>query len=288
MAHLLAGHRGDHVRAGQVHLRGVAHHEHEVGQRGGVGRAARARAEDHADLRDDPGRRHVPAEDPAVPVEREHALLDARAAAVVQPDERGARGQREVHDFVDLLRVRRAERAAEDREILRVDEDLPTLDHARPGDHAVGVWPLRTREPTGLAPPVGVELDEGTVVQQQLQPRAGGQLAQRGLAARGIRPLAGDLGAQPGQPVTQPAHRLGRLHRQIRHGGEPRGRRIEEPRGLTHDAATSRASRARPAARVETWPVRCSHATVSANVATSGRAGGAAASGCTRVAHAHV
>ena len=50
---LLAGHRLDHVRAGDEHLRGLADHEHEVRQRRGVGRAARARAEHHADLRDD-------------------------------------------------------------------------------------------------------------------------------------------------------------------------------------------------------------------------------------------
>ncbi|CAM5708975.1 hypothetical protein SGLAM104S_03405 [Streptomyces glaucescens] len=60
---LLAGDGLDDVRARDEHLGGAAHHEHEVGQRGGVGGAARARAEDDADLRDDAGGAGVAAED---------------------------------------------------------------------------------------------------------------------------------------------------------------------------------------------------------------------------------
>ena len=51
--HLLVRHRLDHVRSGDEHVAGVFHHEDEVGDRGGVDRAARARPHDHADLRDD-------------------------------------------------------------------------------------------------------------------------------------------------------------------------------------------------------------------------------------------
>ena len=46
------------------------------------------------------------------------ALLDARAARVVEADDRRAVLHREVHDRADLLRVRLAHRAAEDGEVL--------------------------------------------------------------------------------------------------------------------------------------------------------------------------
>ena len=80
----LAGHRPDHVGSGEEHLRGPADHEDEVGERRGVGRAARARAEHDADLRDHPGGPDVALEDPAVPGERGDALLDAGSGAVVE------------------------------------------------------------------------------------------------------------------------------------------------------------------------------------------------------------
>ena len=50
------------------------------------------------------------------------------AAAVVEADERRADRLREVHHLVDLLGVDLAERAAEDREVLREDEHLAAVD----------------------------------------------------------------------------------------------------------------------------------------------------------------
>ncbi len=136
---LLAGHRLDHVRAGDEHLRGLADHEHEVGQGGAVGRAARARAEHHADLRDDAGGLGVALEDAAVAGERRDALLDTGARAVVQGDQRGTGRDGHVHDLVDLRGVGLAQRAAEDPEVVGVDEDRPALHRAPAGDHTVGV-----------------------------------------------------------------------------------------------------------------------------------------------------
>ena len=88
---------------------------------GRVDRAAGARAHDRADLRHDAAGQRVAQEDIGIAAERQHAFLNARAAGIVQADDRRAGLQREVHDLDDLLRVGFRERAAEDREVLRED-----------------------------------------------------------------------------------------------------------------------------------------------------------------------
>jgi hypothetical protein len=75
-----AGHRLDHLRAGEEHVRVVAGHDHEVHQRRRVGGTARARTADHRDLRHHPGEQDVGVEHVAVAGERIDAFLNARAA----------------------------------------------------------------------------------------------------------------------------------------------------------------------------------------------------------------
>ncbi len=70
----------DHVGPGHEHVRGAAHHEDEVGQRGGVDRAARAGSHDGGNLRDDARSQRVLKEDVRVAREGDDALLDARPA----------------------------------------------------------------------------------------------------------------------------------------------------------------------------------------------------------------
>ena len=101
--HLLAGHRLHHVGAGDEHVRRALDHEDEVGDRGRVDGAARARPHHERDLRHDARRLHVPPEDLRVPGERDDALLDPRAARVVDPDHRAAELDRQVHHLADLL-----------------------------------------------------------------------------------------------------------------------------------------------------------------------------------------
>ena len=122
---VLAGDGLDDVRAGDEHLRGLVDHDDEVGQRGGVDVPAGGRAHDQRDLRDDAGGAHGAVEDLAVQAERDDALLDARAAALVDADDRAAGLHREVEHLDDLLAVDLAERAAEDGDVL--------AEHARPG-----------------------------------------------------------------------------------------------------------------------------------------------------------
>ena len=177
-ADLLAGHRLDHVRSGDEHVRGLVHHQREVGDRRRVHRAARARPHDQGDLRDHAGREHVPVEDLGEQPERDHALLDPGPAAVVDADHRAAGLQRVVHHLDDLLAVHLAERPAEHGEVLAVHADRPAVDGAEPGDHPVPVRAVgRDAEVSCAVPGELVELGERAGVEQLVDPLPGGHLA---------------------------------------------------------------------------------------------------------------
>ena len=178
---VLAGDGLDDVGAGDEHVGGAVDHHREVGDRGGVDVPAGAGAHDQADLRDHAGGVHVAPEDLAVETERDDALLDARAGALVDADDRAAGLDREVHDLGDLLAVDLAQRAAEDREVLGEHADLAAVDGAVPGDHAVAVRPVALQpERRGAVLGQLVELDERALVEEQRDPLAGG------LAALGV------------------------------------------------------------------------------------------------------
>jgi hypothetical protein len=135
---LLAGHGADHVRTGDVHVRGPLDHEDEIGDRRRVHRATGAWPHHQRDLRDHARAAYVSVEDLAVGAERDDALLDAGAARVVDADQRAADPRREVHDLADLLAHDLTQRAAEDREVLAEDADLAAVDRAVPGHDGVG------------------------------------------------------------------------------------------------------------------------------------------------------
>ena len=135
--HLLVGHGLEDLGAGHEHVGRPADHEREVRDRRRVHRAAGARAHDRRDLRHHARGEHVPEEDVGVAGERDHALLDARPAGVVQPDDRHADLEGQVHDLADLLRVGQRERAPEHGEVLGEEVDRPPVDPRGPGDHAV-------------------------------------------------------------------------------------------------------------------------------------------------------
>jgi hypothetical protein len=175
---LLAGHRLDDVGAGDEHVRGLLHHEDEVGDRRRVDRAARARAHDQADLGDHARAHDVPGEHVAVGAQRDDALLDPRSARVVDPDDRAADLGRQVHDLAHLLGHDLAERAAEDREVLAEDAHPAAVDRAVAGHHGVAPGPVALHaELDGPVAHEGVELLEGTGVEQLLDPLARGVLA---------------------------------------------------------------------------------------------------------------
>ena len=175
---VLAGDGLDDVGSGDEHLAGLVDHDHEVGQRGGVHVPAGGGAHDQRDLRDDAGRQDVVAEDPAVQAQRDDALLDARAGAVVDADERTAGLDRQFLDLDDLLAVHLAEAAAEHRGVLAEDAHVAAVDGAVAGDHAVAERAVVFQPEVGAAV-LGqrVEFDERVVVQQRVDALARGQLA---------------------------------------------------------------------------------------------------------------
>ena len=183
--HDLVRHGAHDVGAGDEHVARPLDHHGEVGHRGRVDRSARARPEDHRDLGHDARGEDVAQEDLRVAAERRDALLDPRTAGVVEPDDRCPDLHREIHDLADLLGVRLGQRAAEDREVLAVDEHQATVDGAVTRDHAVAEDALPVEpELRRAVRDERVELDERVRVQQQVQSFARRQLA-RGVLALG-------------------------------------------------------------------------------------------------------
>ena len=216
---VLAGHRLHHVGPGDEHVRRPLGHQDEVRDGGRVDRAARARPHDQRDLRHDPGGLDVPPEDLRVARERDDALLDARAARVVDPDDGAADLDRHVHHLADLLGEDLGQRAAEDREVLAEHADRPAEDRAVAGDDRVAPGTLVAHPELDLAvPDEAVELDERARVEQQVD-----ALAREQLPAL-VLPRDGLLGSRVLRLVAQLAEpgelRLGGLVAG-RHAGEP-------------------------------------------------------------------
>ena len=176
--HILAGHRLDHVRAGDEHKAGLARHNDEIGECGGVDRAAGARAHLDRDLRDHARGHHVPHEQLAVGRQRPHPFLDACAAGVQQADHRDAALLGELHDFADLVRLHLGKGAAQYGEILGVNGDAAAVDLPEAGHHAVaGEFLARHAEVADVVRGEPAQLLEGAAVQQHIDAFAGRQLA---------------------------------------------------------------------------------------------------------------
>ncbi len=236
---VLVGDGLHHVGAGHEHVAGALDHQREVGDRRRVDRTARAGAHDQRDLRDDAAGHGVAQEDVGIATEGDHALLDARAAAVIEADDRGPDLHGQVHDLADLLGMRLRERAAEDGEILAEDEDEPAVDLAVAGDHAIAEVPLLLEAEVARAMGhEGVELHEAVGVQQQIEALSGGELAllvllvDAGLAAAEAR-----LGAQLVETLD--------LRPVVAHARSPSARLAPLPCGCSIVAPTLGLGRAR-------------------------------------------
>jgi hypothetical protein len=201
LAHLLVRHGLDHVGTRDEHVGAALHHEDEVGDRRRVDGPAGARPHDRRDLRHHARRQHVAQEDVRVARQRYHALLDARAARIVEPDHGRAGLRGVVHDLADLLGERARQRAAEHREVLREHEHQPAVDAPRAGDDAVAGDLLLGHAEVGRAVRLeAVVLAERARVEQQLDALARGELALLVLLVDARLPAA-ELGA--GDPLFQ-------------------------------------------------------------------------------------
>src|SRR6266446_2309638 len=127
----------DDVRTGDEHVRSFACHENEIGDGRRIDGAASARPHNGADLRNDSTGKRVAKENIRVTSERSDAFLNARAAGIVEADNRGSRMHGQVHDLADFQRVGFGERAAEYGKVLRENIDQPAIDAAKAGDEAV-------------------------------------------------------------------------------------------------------------------------------------------------------
>ena len=206
-ADVLARHGLHDVGPRDEHVRRPLGHQHEVRDRRRVDRAAGAGPHDQRDLRDDAGGLNVAPEDLRVARERDDALLDPRAAGVVDPDDGAADLDGHVHHLADLLGEDLGERAAEDGEVLTEHAHRPPEHGAVAGDDRVTPGPLVAHPELALAvADEPVELDERARIEQELDPLAGEQLAalvlplDRVLGTRRARPRRSARGAMRASP----------------------------------------------------------------------------------------
>ena len=166
------------VGTGHEHVARVFDHEDEIGHRGRVDVAARARSHDDGNLRNDAGGQNVALEHFAIAAEGVDAFLNARAARIEQTDDRRAVLQSHVLDFGDLLGVRFAQRSAHHGEVLGEDIDRAPVDGAPTGHDAIARnLGLFHAELGATVLDEHVELLERALVHHQLDAFAGRQLA---------------------------------------------------------------------------------------------------------------
>jgi hypothetical protein len=195
LGHVLVRDRADDVGAGHEHVARALDHDDEVGDRGRIDGPAGARTEDGGDLRDDARSERVAQEDVGVAAERQHPLLDARPAGIVEPDDGRAVSDGHVHDLDDLRGVGLRQRPAEDGEVLREGVYHAAVDQPVAADHAISRDDLLVHLEVGAA--MGHELVdffERPGVEQPLHAFARGQLALLVLFAQPLL-AAAEIGA---------------------------------------------------------------------------------------------
>jgi hypothetical protein len=182
-AQILAGHglvRNllDHVRPGDVHVARALGHHHEVRDRRRVDRPARTWAEDRRDLRHDARSESVAQKEIGVAPQAHDAFLDARAAGVIETDDRHAELHGHIHGLAEFLGVALAEAPAKDREVLAEDHHRPLVDRRGAADDAIAEDVLLVHaEVTAAMRDEAVHLHEAAGIDEHVDPLARGQLA---------------------------------------------------------------------------------------------------------------
>ena len=177
---LLSGDRFDHRGPRDVHLPRRVCHKDEIANGRGVARAAGAGPQHHRNLRDDAGGFGIAEENIRIAGKGVNALLNARAAAVVDGDKGRAVLIRKIHHPADFCRVCGAKRPTPHGKILRRGKSQPPVHFSEAHDDAV------TRLFLFLHPKVGgggkrqiAKLGKGAVVKQRLHALPCGQFARR-------------------------------------------------------------------------------------------------------------
>ena len=127
----------DHLRPGDKHpaLLGL---DNEIGKRRTVGRSSRAGSANQRDLRNRSRKHDIVVKDAAISGQAVDALLNARAARVVDKDERTPGFEREAHHIGNLVAMRLAGSSACDGKILASQMHQAPVDVCASGHHSVG------------------------------------------------------------------------------------------------------------------------------------------------------
>ncbi|ENN89690.1 hypothetical protein RHSP_69692 [Rhizobium freirei PRF 81] len=174
----LVRYRLHYVRAGDEHVGGIAHHEDEIRHGRRIDGTTRARPHDDGNLRYDAGGLDIALEHLSIAGKRIHAFLNARAAGIIEADDRRAVPHGHVHDLAYLLRMRLRQGATENGKILREDIGLAAVDRSPTGHNTVTRDLLFRHAEIGR--PVGhvhVVFFEGVFIEKHFDALARGQLA---------------------------------------------------------------------------------------------------------------
>ncbi len=176
-----------HAGRAEVHRGVPLHHEHHVGEGGGVGATGGGRTEQAADLGDAAGEADLVVEDPAgaAPAGEQLDLVgDACPGRVDQPEDRQLSVEGCFGEAHDLLDGSRTPGPGFHRRVVGHHEHRPPADGAPSRDHAVRreIGRERVREESVF--------DQAAIVEQQGEPLTGVELACR---------------AGPGRPRRVPA-----------------------------------------------------------------------------------
>src|SRR5215213_6433911 len=178
LSDFLMRHRLNHVRSGNEHVRRVFDHDVEVRDRRTVNGAAGTRPHDATDLRDHAARERVAQKNIRVTTKTNDTFLNARAAGIIQTDNRSTDLHREVHHLANFFCVRLGKGTAKDSEILREHKHVTAVDETVTGDDTVaGVDLLVESDVSRAMDHQLVKLFEGTFIQQELDAFASSHLS---------------------------------------------------------------------------------------------------------------
>ena len=198
--HRFAGGGFHHIRPGDKHVGVLLRHHDEIGERRAVHGTSRTRPKDQRNLGNITRGVAGAPEDSAILRQRGHTLLDASAARIDERHHRHSHIDGHVEQMANLLPLLHTQRAAFDREVLRVDAHGTPVDLSESRDHGGTGIPFPDVSSTETA-----KLLEASLVEEQIKP-----LASRVLTL-GMLPFLSEILGDFGQMGRLPRHLAHRL-----------------------------------------------------------------------------